>query len=60
MQLDMLLKNCTEIICSFANKNFLQEFELLAYEQACRTLESILKDFRQTWEVLNDESDDYP
>lgn len=54
----MLIQTCTLVVHTFANKGPLQEFELLAYEQACRTLESLLSDFRKNWENTN-ESENY-
>lgn len=56
--MDTVLQICAAVVCKFANKAPLQEFELLAYEQACRTLESVLCDFRKTWETRN-ESENY-
>lgn len=58
MELTVLIQTCTLVIYTFANKSPLQEFELLAYEQACRTLESVLTDFRKNWESSN-ESENY-
>ncbi len=58
MDTQVVLQSCTAIICTFVDRKPLQEFELLAYEQACRTLESVLKDFRSVWEIPN-ESEDY-
>jgi hypothetical protein len=58
MDLDKTLQACTAIICTYADRRPLQEFEQLAYEQACRTLESVLKDFRKFWEVT-DEAENY-
>ena len=39
------------LILTFSKKPNLQEFELLAYEQACRAAETIL---RETREVFNE------
>lgn len=54
MDLNLVIQTCTAIVCTFAVKKPLQEFELLAYEQACRTLESVLADFRSNWETSNE------
>lgn len=54
MDTQVVLQSCTAIICTLANNQPLQEFELFAYEQACRTLESVLKDFRTAWETPNE------
>lgn len=52
--MDQITRACLIIVCRYADKGTLQEFELLMYEQACRTLESVLKDFRKTWENANE------
>jgi len=54
MDIQIILQTCTAIVCMYADKKPLQEFELLAYEQACCTLESVLKDFRSVWETPNE------
>ena len=54
MDLNVVVQSCVAVVCMYANKQPLREFEVLAYEQACRTLESVLKDFRNFWEVTNE------
>lgn len=59
MDVDRVLQHSVIVIALFANRERpLQGFELLAYEQACRTIESVLKDFRDTWET-KDETENY-
>ena len=50
MDLDNILSTCTALVITFNKKPNLQEFEVLAYEQACRVLEEALKDFREMWQ----------
>ena len=45
-----VLGNCVALVTVLSKKATLQEFELLAYEQACRVIETTLKDFRETWD----------
>jgi len=40
--------------CEAQDHRTLQEFEVLAYEQACRTYETLMRDFRTTWEGQKD------
>ena len=54
-----ILKLCTAIICAFDKNTPQREFEVLAYEQACRTLEIVLKDFCKVWEMDTDELESY-
>lgn len=54
-----LLRLCTAVICTFGSNRTLREFELLAYEQACRTLETVLRDHRKIWENETDEFESY-
>ncbi|KKK52343.1 hypothetical protein LCGC14_3105870 [marine sediment metagenome] len=54
MDINLVIQVCATLVCKFSDKKSLQEFELLAYEQACRTLESVLGDFRKTWEATNE------
>ncbi|KKK73185.1 hypothetical protein LCGC14_2896360 [marine sediment metagenome] len=54
MDLNLIVPVCMVLVCKYADKKPLQEFELLAYEQACCTLESVLKDFRKIWETTNE------
>lgn len=58
MDLNVVVQTCAALVCTLADKKPLQEFEVLAYEQACRTLESVLKDFRNFWE-MTDEAESY-
>ncbi len=57
MDVQHVTNTCIAIIHNFSNKQSLQEFELLTYEQACRTLETVLKDFREVWETQNELGD---
>ena len=50
MDINIVLQTCTALVIIFNKKEHLREFELLAYEQACRILESTLKDFREIWD----------
>jgi len=45
-----LIDSCVALVTVLGKKESLQEFELLAYEQACRVIEVTLKDFRETWQ----------
>lgn len=55
-----IIELCMVIICTFAKReNTLQEFELLVYEQACRTIEELLKNTRKEWRVEIDEFENY-
>ena len=47
-----ILQACLAIIILFQKKAHLTECELLAYEQACRLVESTLKDYRKMLEDL--------
>ena len=58
MDIEFVVNACVCVINKFSDVAPLQEFEVLAYEQACRTLETILKDFRETWET-NDELENF-
>ena len=58
MNVDKAVEVSAVIVCLFYNKQPLQEFELLAYVQACRMLEVTLKDCRQIWEGVADEFGD--
>jgi hypothetical protein len=42
-----IIKSCAVIISVFSKKKFLTEYELFAYEQACRTMESVLRKFNE-------------
>ena len=59
MDINNVLQTCTALVIIFNKKETLQEFELLAYEQACRILESTLKDFREMWEKNYGEFENY-
>jgi len=54
-----ILKLCAAIICAFDRTKPQREFEVLAYEQACRTLEVVLRDFLQVWESDTNELESY-
>jgi len=55
MDINIVLQTCTALVILFNKRDtVLQEFEMLAYEQACRTIESTLKDFRDVWETPNE------
>lgn len=54
MDVRFVVDSCIYVLDIFSEKQPLQEFELLAYEQACRTLETVLKDFRETWETKDE------
>ena len=42
-----VIESCVALISVLGKKNTLQEFELLAYEQACRVVEVSLKEIRE-------------
>jgi hypothetical protein len=50
MNFENLIQSCAYVICIFGNKSNLREFELFAYEQACRTLENLLKLYNEASE----------
>lgn len=54
-----LLQICSIIIYCFSKKKNLSEFELLAYEQVCRTTEVVFKIIRKSLEEVENESEDY-
>lgn len=58
MDINIALQASAAVIAVLANKRPLQEFELLAYEQACRVVESLLKECREAWEET-DEAENY-
>ena len=45
-----IIKTCTALVIIFNKKKNLCEFELLAYEQVCRILETTLKNLREEQE----------
>ena len=56
LDLDMIMHTSIVIISTIGEKEqALREFELLAYEQACRTAECFLREVRETWEKEEDE-----
>jgi hypothetical protein len=55
MDINIVLQTCTALVVAFRARQNLREFELLAYEQACRILETTLKEFRETWEEKDEE-----
>ena len=54
-----ILKLCTAVICVFDKTKPQREFEVLAYEQACRTLQVVLKGFCEVWEKDTNELESY-
>ena len=57
MNIQELLNVCLHIIHTFGPKNKLSECEFMAYEQACMSIEIILKKFRETWETTDEPED---
>ena len=53
MEPQQVLSCATDTVTAFADKIDLNEFEMLAYEQACRNVESLLKSYRKAWERNN-------
>ncbi len=60
MDIKSLIEICTVIVITFNKKGKnMQGFEMLVYEQACRMLEDIFKDFRKTQEEHNAGPENY-
>lgn len=55
MDLNVILQVSVDTIVMFSQKQNLSEYEFLAYEQACRTIEVLLKSHRMIWEKQLDE-----
>jgi len=54
MNVKLILATSLQIIAAYSNHTTpLQEFEVLAYVQACRVSEILLRDFREAWEGNN-------
>jgi len=54
-----IITNCVVLILRFSDKPNLQEFELLAYEQACQLLEVMCKRMKSALEKQDNEPENY-
>lgn len=60
MEANVIIQASAAVVCVLGTPNrVLRGFEFQVYEEACRTLEAMLEDFRQTWEGEPDEAENY-
>jgi len=58
MDANLVLQMATGMMATYAeamSSRTLSEYEMLAYEQACRAYEVIMRDFRNMWEKQHNE-----
>jgi hypothetical protein len=60
MDANVIMQVSAAVVCVLGSPNrTFRGFEFRVYEEACRTLEVMLEDFRKTWEDEPDEAENY-